>query len=125
MIETLCRNCGQPFPRYSSLQRLCGRCVDKTLKPKKPMKKIGKVTEKWIETRKDWISRNPPDSKGLWECYLKISPYCLGFMNKDSLTIDHVKSRSRHPELRYDLDNLKPACAPCNGLKGSVEYDTI
>lgn len=121
----MCQNCGRTFPKYSTLQKFCGRCINKKLKPTKPMKKIGKITKKWIETRKEWILQNPPDSSGHWTCYLDISPYCLKIMSENELTLDHVKSRSRYPELRFDLDNLKPACAPCNGLKGSVEYDIM
>lgn len=69
-------------------------------------------------TRNEWIKANATKD-GTWECYLKISPLCLGSLTIDTLTLDHVKSRSRHPELRFDLNNLKPCCSPCNTHKGS------
>ena len=35
------------------------------------------------------------------------------------LTVDHIKPRSTHPELSYDIDNLMPLCSDCNEGKGS------
>lgn len=113
-----CRKCGLDFPKYNTLQRVCGRCVNRTLKPKKRMKGIGRVTQKWIETRQEWIRLNPPVD-GMYECYLRITPECPRFMVTQHMTLDHVKSRSRYPELRFDLNNLRPACWSCNREKGS------
>jgi 5-methylcytosine-specific restriction endonuclease McrA len=38
-------------------------------------------------------------------------------------TLDHIKSRSRHPELRLELSNLAPCCWRCNKEKGSKELE--
>lgn len=34
------------------------------------------------------------------------------------LHVDHIKSRSRYPELALDVDNLQVLCEPCNLGKG-------
>lgn len=38
-------------------------------------------------------------------------------------TLDHVKSRSSRPDLRYEFSNLKPCCFTCNTLKGSKSVE--
>lgn len=101
------------------------------LQTKKPMKRgkalnrIGKVGAQWIEDRHEWIKNNPPDHAGYWYCYLQISPNCQRRMTIETLTLDHVKGRGRHPHLRRDQKNFKPACAPCNELKGSKELEEV
>lgn len=85
-------------------------------KPRRPLRKIGKIGEQWIKARRSWISLHPPG----WNCYL-----CGKKLNKDTLTLDHVKSRSRYPELRFELSNLQPACIDCNVDKGSRDIDEL
>lgn len=88
----------------------CFKRPSKPLKAKKRIKAIGKIGTKWIATRKDWIANNPEP----WHC-----AYCGIPLAIEQLTLDHIKSRSRHPELRFDLSNLTPACWTCNERKGS------
>ena len=83
------------------------------------MKRVGKRTAQWIEARHEYIKNNPPNHQGYWRCYLQISPNCLRYVDKDTLTLDHVESRTRAPEKLTEQTNLKPACGPCNELKGS------
>lgn len=82
----------------------------------KPIKKIGKQGGLWIATRKQWIRDNP----GGWHCYLCGLP-----LDSKTLTLDHVLARSRRPDLRNDMSNLKPACWPCNHKKGSRAVDVL
>ena len=35
------------------------------------------------------------------------------------INVDHIKPRSRFPELALDVDNLQVLCAPCNHGKGN------
>jgi 5-methylcytosine-specific restriction endonuclease McrA len=49
--------------------------------------------------------------------------YCGKFLWPAEVTLDHYHSRSRHPELRYELSNLRPCCWNCNGEKGSTDGD--
>lgn len=41
------------------------------------------------------------------------------WMTPKETTLDHVLPRGSHPELRYELSNLKPCCWDCNYKKGS------
>lgn len=128
MIEHMCKSCGRTFWRYSTMQTICNKCQYNRISGRirrKPIKRVGKVAKKWMETRQEWIKNNPPDDFGYWYCSLKLMPNCLVRMQIDELTLDHAKSRSRHPELRYELSNLQPACLSCNVYKGSLEVDEL
>jgi 5-methylcytosine-specific restriction endonuclease McrA len=40
-----------------------------------------------------------------------------------ALEVDHVKPRSKYPELALDLDNTQILCRACNSKKGTAETD--
>ena len=91
-----------------------------------PIKKIGKTTKQWFITRETWIRHNPPTIDGkYWICYLQIHPYCPVRLTLETLTLDHVISRSRDPSKRFAADNLRPACMYCNTEKGSKSLDSV
>ena len=104
---------------------MCFNKPRKPLKAKKVINRFGKAAAKWIETKNEWIQRHPPDEFGVWVCYLQISPLCPKYVNIDNMTLDHVKGRGSHPELKYELSNLKPCCFFCNGLKGSRSIEVL
>lgn len=92
----------------------------------KPINKVGKQTKQWMVTRATWIRKNPPPIEGqYWECYLQIHEWCPVRIDIHKLTLDHVVSRSRDPSLRFNLDNLRPACSYCNTEKGSKSLDYV
>lgn len=92
----------------------------------KPISRVGKTTKQWFITRATWIRKNPPPIDGeFWECYLQIHEWCPVRIDLKRLTLDHVVSRSRDPSLRFNLDNLKPACSYCNTEKGSRSYEKV
>jgi predicted metal-binding transcription factor (methanogenesis marker protein 9) len=103
-------------------------CRQKPRKPlivKKAINRVGPITAQWIETRHQWIQQNATPT-GYWTCY--ICPQRLGVVadpdnNIQVLTLDHIKSRGRHPELRFELSNLAPCCARCNSDKGSLSLE--
>lgn len=97
----------------------------KNPKNKKFMKKSGKYTKQWLTTRQKWIKDNPPNHQGYWICYLQISPECQKFLTIDTLTLDHMHSRSRHSDERFKQSNLQPCCYPCNELKGSKDVEMV
>lgn len=114
----MCKDCGKSYKQYSGLQTLCGHCqYNKQVKPRKPLKRFGKVTRQWWETRNQWLQANPPVS-GRWYCN-----YCDKPLNIDELTLDHKNSRGRRPDQRNDLDNLVPCCAWDNAQKGSLNEE--
>lgn len=71
---------------------------------------MGRIAKEWVKSRQEWIGAHP----GPWKCYICNTP-----LDIDTLTLDHVKSRSRRPDLRFDQDNLMPCCWSCNEKKGS------
>lgn len=81
------------------------------IKRKTRLNPIGRIGRQWVETRHEWIKIHAGE---VWSCYICGTPLTL-----ETLTLDHVKSRGRHPELRFDMDNLKPCCMSCNMAKGS------
>lgn len=46
--------------------------------------------------------------------------YCGRFLLRNEVELDHFESRSRRPDLRYELTNLVPSCHRCNAEKGSL-----
>lgn len=92
-------------------------------KPRRPIK--SKVDLTWRDTVSKWKLANPPNLNGNWICYLQISKMCLGRIDKHSLTLDHVIPKSRGIEYKYDINNLKPCCMPCNSLKGSRTLENL
>lgn len=94
-------------------------------KKKKYLKKSGKYTKQWLMTRAVWIKKNPPSHEGYWECYLKIHPSCPTWVDKYSLTIDHIVARSRDKTKVFTQSNLKPACYWCNEMKASRDLDEV
>lgn len=103
-----CKFCGS-YAHYSTFCRL----KPKTAIQRTRLKQRGKHYYLWIETRNRWLEQNKAP---YYFCYI-----CGKMMTRSQLTLDHVKSRSRHPELRYVLSNLQPTCAACNRDKGSMD----
>lgn len=76
------------------------------------MKQTGKVGAEWLRVRKEWLKNNPPNHEGYWICAI-----CGKWT--EHIEVDHIKARSRRPDLRYELSNLQPLCHRCNTRKGS------
>lgn len=95
-------------------------------KPRRSIRKESvKTHDRRTETSREWFKLNPPDEKGVWICYLTISPRCPIKLTRSTIRLEHVKSKARYPELKYSVDNLKPACDYCNKLKGSQEVAEV
>lgn len=128
-----CKHCGQmghfPYECRLNPKKIIKRtAIRRSTKPLKrtPIRKVGKYTKQWLITRATWIRKNPPPIDGkYWECYLRIHEWCPRLLTIETLTLDHVVSRSRDSSKRYSSDNLKPACKYCNGLKGSRSLDQV
>jgi len=119
-----CKHCG----RMGHFSYACYQNPKRALKQLKrsPINKVGKTTKQWLITRATWIKKNPPPVEGqYWICYLKIHPWCPIRIDVAHLTLDHVVSRTRDVKLRFNLDNLQPACKYCNNEKGSRSLEQV
>lgn len=66
-------------------------------------------TPEWLRLRYDALVK----AKGRCEC-------CMNRPTEASpLHVDHIKPRSKHPELALDPSNLQVLCADCNFGKGN------
>lgn len=123
-----CRFCNTPKPNHYPYK--CPANPKAALKrrvglKRTPLKKVGKQTKQWIITRATWIRRNPPDDHGYWYCYLRIHPWCPVKLTVETITLDHVVSRTRDPSQLFTQNNLKPACGFCNNMKGSKNLEQV
>ena len=82
-----------------------------------PIKKAGKQHRNWSTFRRQFMATHPPNSDGLYRCYL-----CLMLYPQEEITLDHVIPRSGAPHLRYVESNIRYACGRCNAAKGSKRY---
>lgn len=85
---------------------------------KKLINRLGKEYAEWNETRRRFLQINPPTHEGYWFCH-----YCKIALTIDSVTVDHKRARSSHPELKHEFSNLVICCFGCNFKKGSIDYD--
>lgn len=91
-------------------------------KPRKAIKHESYKTKGLrFKLRAEWYELNPPDAHGEWTCYLQISPLCPIKVNEQTLNREHVRSKARAPELKYDVTNIRPACSFCNERKRSLD----
>jgi 5-methylcytosine-specific restriction endonuclease McrA len=122
LTKKACKDCGELFDQYTTLQTRCNSCAykasTKNQVKRKGIKKVGKHALKWKEFRAEWIANHTAPS-GEWQCALQISPLCLRTLTRETITLDHKLSRSGNPKLRYNEDNIQPSCIFCNSLKGS------
>ncbi len=111
-----CTYCGSLY--HTSL-----RCQKK---PRRPMRQVAEKTlHKKQATDREWYQLNPPSESGTWRCYLQLNKDCEKILTRSTIQLEHVKSKARHPELKYSVSNLKPACANCNKLKGSLDLEDL
>lgn len=111
-----CKYCGSEL-HYSLM------CFNKPRTRVKPISDKNKLKEQQV--KREWFELNPPNEKGLWFCYLGIAYNCPNWLTRSTITLEHVKSKVRYPELKFDVTNLKPACTHCNKIKGSKDVDEL
>ncbi len=99
------------------------------MKPRKPLKRSTKPIRREsvkkrsqrLKTSREWFEANPPNTEGLYICYLGISPLCPGKMTRGQTTLEHVHSKVRRPDLIFNILNIKPSCSFCNFCKQSKD----
>ncbi|MDE2106345.1 MAG: HNH endonuclease [Patescibacteria group bacterium] len=90
-----------------------------------PIRRIGPVTKKWLATRRAWIEKNGAEGHLCHYCGYLLS-MLQDLIDSDMarpLTLDHITARTRDSSLRFEFDNLTPACPPCNRKKGSLSHE--
>lgn len=114
-MERECPRCGAKYMQYSTTQTLCGACyyaraTSKPPKQRKPLRRSqkpiaqrGKQARKW-ETFRDKVAIPYLDKKYGHVCSVE------GCTQTQNLDVDHIKPRGSHPELRYDVTNLRYLC---------------
>lgn len=70
-------------------------------------------SSEWIHIRDEYLKTQSNES-GYYQC-----SYCKEVIMNYDVTVDHVKPRSKYPELSLDFKNLAIACRPCNSSKGN------
>lgn len=73
-----------------------------------------KTPSKRFEESKEWKELTI-QAKHLYE------RACHKCGSKRRLTVDHIKPKSRYPELSLDIDNLQILCWPCNKIKSYID----
>lgn len=82
--------------------------------------KVGDGTKEWLRFVRRWKKDNPPLDNHCYVCGI-----CGRFVLEDEVTLDHIISRSRRPDLVLDEDNVQPAHGYCNMKKGSVYIEPV
>lgn len=116
MKQNVCKYCGS-HDHYSIM------CFSR---PRRPLKKESdKTHDERTKVNRLWFELNPPNSKGVWFCYLQISPECPKKVTRSTIRLEHVKPKVRYPELKFEVTNLRPSCDACNKVKGSLEIHEL
>lgn len=70
--------------------------------------------KRWLDTRDRAFRRDRSANAVCWICGQPID-YSLGISScRDAYEADHYIDISRHPELEYDLGNIRPSHMRCN-----------
>lgn len=51
----------------------------------------------------------------------KFGKICLKCGSIEQICVDHIKPKSKYPELAYEFNNLQPLCWPCNKKKSFID----
>ena len=78
-------------------------------KPKRAIKRLGKVDAQWRVVRQEWLDAHPVDYRDSYPCGLCGQP-----VHKDELDLDHSLRRGSHPGSRFDLTLLVPVHRSCH-----------
>ena len=121
-----CRSCKTEYVTPTNWAGCCSEaCLVKrldyleTTRPQRDKKKIGRPnafdpqSQRWLKLR--------------WEVLIKYGRTCMccgARPPKAIMQVDHIKPRSRYPELTWEIDNLQVLCRECNqGKRDHSEED--
>lgn len=106
-VNRLCKDCNRSIIVWNTAQTRCAKCqlARSNAKPPKPISKRGKQTRLY-ETFRDKVAIPHLDKKYGHVCSV------VGCDKTDNLDVDHILTRGAHPELKFDVKNLRYVCRP-------------
>lgn len=119
----VCKICGS----YWHYQSFCSRKPQTQINRNKlgKIRPRNKTVQREREFKNQYLQDNPPDQWGYYLCYLQIHPLCPKRLTVEQMTLEHIIPAGRGEKYKYDPKNIKPACAFCNGLKGSRTLEAL
>ncbi len=89
------------------------------LKPKRRLKKMGRIGKALADQRELFLRENDPPYNCIYCLVIGIDIPLL----PEEFDVEHGKSKTRHPGLRFSKGNLYVACKAHNQDKGSKDID--
>lgn len=107
-VQRMCKDCGRSIIVWTSTQTRCAKCQKARSKanPPKPIKKIGKETNKYNVWR-DVVAKPYLTNK-----YGYICDHCK--RNDVHLDVAHKKTRGAHHELKFDVKKVRYLGGNCH-----------
>lgn len=135
-VEVICTLCGKPYSvvqnhaRYNkSSRRMCSSCVSK-LTIERNKKKTGANNPSWkggITSECDRFYNSTAWKEVRTQAFVRDNYTCVDCKQVGhKLEANHIKPRSKHPELKLELSNIETLCKKCHdGKKWMVYRDTF
>jgi hypothetical protein len=95
-----CKGCGTAITVYNTIQNRCRSC---TIARAKPIPQQGKQARLWA-TFRDEVARPFLDKNFGCVCSRE------GCTVTTNLDVDHIQKRGSHPELKFEVSNLRYLC---------------
>lgn len=116
-----CRTCGKEN-RFWRSKPHCSSACEMMIKVAPSTLEICEDIERMNESIRIVRKCIYKTKKALWETIRKIiferyGKVCLKCGATTQIQVDHIKPKSKFPELTYDINNLQPLCWPCNKQK--------
>lgn len=116
-----CLHCRNKIIYERKQSKFCSKICKIKYNEKKALQKKRKTNvtriDLWSELNRDkWI-------KLRYEVFKKYGRKCMVCGSTDKLHVDHIKPKSKYPELCWDINNLQILCEPCNIGKGYEHED--
>lgn len=127
---SVCAHCGISY-RNTKDTKCCSRSCAQKLRPRKRGYKLTEEHKRKVSEAQKGAKGNNWKG-GLWKSQpqseRKTSRYrnlrnsiferdgwcCIECGSKEKLEVDHIKSYSKYPELRFEPTNLRTLCKPCH-----------
>lgn len=114
-------------------RRLCSICeqkrkreIEKVFKKDKSKKQLAKMARKASRLKRaakgDGFYSSWEWHKARYQILTKYGAVCMLCHSTERIVVDHIKPRSKFPELELDLDNLQVLCNACNRGKSNDDF---